>query len=166
LDDLYYKNLHDVENPYDRGHLAQLDANSWGATKQLANKTSRDSCFYPNVTLQHKNFNQDEWPALEKAIAHTNMDAGNRFNILCGPVCSGIDRFVTPTIALEPERVPSAFWKVIAYIGKESGELQVNTVLVFQDDESMSRMGQVLDNNTIDHFKLYQSPTTLIELLT
>ena len=166
LDNIYYKDLDGVENPYDRGHLTRRDAISWGATKKLANKASRDSCFYPNVVLQHKNFNRDEWHALEKAIEHANMDADNRFNIFCGPMFSRIDRFVTPTSALQPARVPSAFWKVIAYIGKESGGLQVNAFLVFQDDESMRRMGQVLGNNAIDPFKIYQSSTTLIEQLT
>ncbi len=166
LDNIYYKDLDSVENPYDRGHLTRRDAVSWGDTKKLANKASRDSCFYPNVVLQHKNFNRDEWYALETAIENSKEDADNLFNVICGPVFSNIDRFVTPTSTLRPARVPSAFWKIISYIGKSSGELQVNAFLVFQDDESVQRMGQVLGNNSIDPFKVYQSSTTLIEQLT
>ena len=166
LDNIYYKDLSGVENPYDRGHLTRRDAISWGPTKKLANKASRDSCFYPNVSLQHKNFNRDEWHALEKAIELNNSDADNRFYILCGPVFSEVDRFVIPTSSLEPGRVPSAFWKLIAYIGKDTGTLETNAFLVFQDDESMLSMGQVLGNNALDPFKIYQSSTTLIEQLT
>ncbi len=58
LGNIYYKDLDGVTNPYDRGHLTRRDAISWGDTKKLANKASRDSCFFPNVTLQHANFNQ------------------------------------------------------------------------------------------------------------
>lgn len=166
LDNIYYKDLGGVENPYDRGHLTRRDAISWGSTKKQANKASRDSCFYPNVVLQHKNFNRDEWHALEKAIELNKTDADDRFNVLCGPVFTDVDRYVTPNNSLEPGRVPSAFWKVIAYIGKESGELEINAFLVFQDDESMLSMKQVLGKNSLDPFKIYQSSTTLIEQLT
>lgn len=166
LDNIYYKDLGGVENPYDRGHLTRRDAISWGETKRKANKASRDSCFYPNVVLQHKNFNRDEWHALEKAIEKNKADANNLYNIMCGPVFSEVDRFVIPNNTLEPARVPSAFWKIIAYIGKESGKLETNAFLVFQDDESMRRLKQVLNNDAVDPFKIYQSSTTLIERLT
>ena len=32
-----------------------------------------------------KNFNQDEWHALERAIENTNKDADDKFNIFTGP---------------------------------------------------------------------------------
>ncbi len=51
-------------------------------------------------------------------------------------------------------------------MGKETGELQVNAFLLFQDDESMRLMGELLGYNTKDHFKIYQQSTTLIEQLT
>ena len=166
LNNIYYKDLDGVKNPYDRGHLTRRDAISWGLTKKQANKASRDSCFYPNVVLQHKNFNRDEWYALEKAIEYNKRDADDRFYILCGPIFTGIDRFVIPNSSLEPARVPSAFWKLIAYIGKESGKLETNAFFVFQDDKSIQSLGQVLNNNSLDPFKIYQSSTTLIEQLT
>ncbi len=166
LDNIYYKDLDGVENPYDRGHLTRRDAISWGETRQEANRASKDSCFYTNVSLQHKNFNQDEWHALEKAIETNQSDQDNRFYILCGPVSTEIDRFVMPSENLKPGRVPSAFWKVIAYVGKESNELEVNAFLVFQDDDSILAKRQVLGNNELDPFKIYQSSTTLIEELT
>ena len=76
------------------------------------------------------------------------------------------DRFVTPTPSLDPGHVPSAFWKVIAYVGKDSQELEVKAFLVFQDDGSIERLRQVLGDNELKPFDLYQSSTTLIERLT
>ncbi|MCY3810768.1 MAG: DNA/RNA non-specific endonuclease [Gammaproteobacteria bacterium] len=166
LDNLYYKDLDGVENPYDRGHLTRRDAISWGRTRHQANKASRDSCYYPNVVLQHKRFNRDEWHALEVAIEDNHTDADNRFDVICGPIFSAIDRFVMPTRYVDPARVPSGFWKVIAYVGRDSGELEVNAFVVHQDDESLRKMGQVLGREGVDPFRIYQSSTTLIEELT
>lgn len=166
LDNIYYKDLNGIENPYDRGHLTRRAAIAWGDSPRQANKASKDSCFFTNVTLQHKNVNQDEWHALEKAIENASIDADNRFNIICGPIFTGLDRTITPTPNLEPGIIPSAFWKIIAYIGKDTGQLEVNAFIVFQDDEPIQRMGQVLGNQAIDPFKEYQTSTTLIEELT
>lgn len=166
LGNIYYKDIDDIENPYDRGHLTRRDAISWGDTPRQANKASKDSCYFTNVSLQHKNFNQDEWGALEIAIEKNKRDRDNRFNIMCGPIFTGFDRIVRPHSYLEPGIVPSAFWKIISYIGKESGKLEVNAFIVFQDDEAIRAMKQVKHNKNIKPFELYQSSTTLIEQLT
>ncbi len=90
----------------------------------------------------------------------------DKFNIMCGPVFSPTDRFIMPTPSLEPGRIPAAFWKLIAYVGEASKDLEVSAFLVFQDDESILKKKQVLGNNQIDPFVVYQSSTTLIEELT
>lgn len=166
LGNIFYKDLDGVENPYDRGHLTRRDAVSWGDTPLEANKASRDSCFFPNVSLQHKHFNQDEWHALEKAIETSNTDADNRFNIFVGPVFTRIDRCVMPLPTLPPGRVPSAFWKIVAYIGKNTGSVESNAFVVFQDDEALRGLRQVLGNEELDPFALYQTSTTLVEEMT
>ncbi len=166
LDNVYYKDLEGIENPYDRGHLTRRDAISWGGTDREANKASKDSCYFTNISLQHKNFNQDEWGALEVAIEENTSDADNRFNIMCGPIFTGIDRMIQPYSHMEAGIVPSAFWKLISYIGKDSGKLETNAFIVFQDDESLKRLGQVKNNQNINAFEIYQSSTTLIEQLT
>jgi endonuclease G, mitochondrial len=166
LDDIYYRDLNGMENPYDRGHLTRRAAVAWGISQKQANDASRDSCFFTNISLQHKNFNQDEWHALEKAIQETNLDIDNRFNIFVGPVFTDLDRFVMPSSTLAPGRIPSAFWKIITYIGKDSKQLEANAFLVFQDEVAISAMDQVLGNNDLQPFDLYQTSTTLIEELT
>ncbi len=166
LDNVYYKDIEGIENPYDRGHLTRRDAISWGGTAREANKASKDSCYFTNISLQHKNFNQDEWGALENAIEHNSFDADNRFNIMCGPIFTGLDRMIQPYSHIEAGIVPSAFWKLITYIGKVSGKLETNAFIAFQDDESLKRIGQVKGNREVNPFKIYQSSTTLIEQLT
>ncbi|MEO0374923.1 MAG: DNA/RNA non-specific endonuclease, partial [Cyanobacteria bacterium P01_A01_bin.17] len=166
LDNIYYRDLNGIENPYDRGHLTRRAAVAWGATTKRANDASLDSCFFPNISLQHKNFNQDEWNALEQEIQNTNLDSNDRFNIFTGPVFTDLDRVVRPTSALEPGRVPSAYWKIMTYIGQDSQQIEANAFLVFQDEVAISEMGQVLGNNDIQPFALFQTSTTLIEELT
>ena len=166
LDNIYYRNLNGMKNPYDRGHLTRRAAVAWGASQKEANDASRDSCFFTNISLQHKNFNQDEWHALEREIQETNLDDDDRFNIFTGPVFTDLDRFVIPTTMLEPGRIPSAFWKIITYISKDSKQLAVNAFLVFQDEVAIRAMDQVLGNNELEPFELFQTSTTLIEELT
>ncbi|ACK67275.1 DNA/RNA non-specific endonuclease [Rippkaea orientalis PCC 8801] len=166
LDDIYYRNLDGIENPYDRGHLTRRAAVAWGETQKQANDASRDSCYFPNVSLQHRNFNQDEWNALERAVETNETDLNDKFNIFVGPIFTPMDRFLQPTPRLEPARIPSAFWKIIAYIGRESQQLETKAFIVFQDDMAIQGMNQVLNNPQLDPFSIYQSSTTLIEQLT
>ena len=166
LDNIYYKDIDSVENPYDRGHLTRRDAISWGKNDKQANKASKDSCYYTNISLQHKNFNQDEWAALEIAIEKTNNDLDNRFNIVTGPIFTNLDRYLTPQTSMKAARIPSAFWKVITYIGKKSKVLETNAFIVYQDEFSISAMKQVKYNKEVKPFKYYQTSTTLIEELT
>ena len=115
---------------------------------------------------KHKNFNQDEWHALEKAIQLNHNDLDNKFNIFTGTIFTPLDRFIEPTQNLEPARVPSGFWKIITYIGKTSQKLEANAFIVYQDEEAISAMNQILNNNQVEAFELYQTSTTLIEQLT
>ncbi len=166
LDNIYYKDIGRMKNPYDRGHLTRRAAVAWGDTQKDANDASKDSCFFTNISLQHKNFNQDEWHALEKAIESNNDDVNNKFNIFTGTIFTPLDRLIEPTRNLEPARVPSGFWKIITYIGKTSQKLEVNAFIVYQDDEAIAAMNQILNNNQVKAFELYQTSTTLIEQLT
>lgn len=166
LNNIYYKDLDEVENPYDRGHLMRRKAVAWGRTEKLANDASRDSCYFTNISLQHKNFNQDEWNALERAIEELNNDLDDKFNIFTGPLFTPMDRLIIPTPELEPARVPSGFWKIISYIGKNSKQIESEAFIVWQDDLAISAMNQVRGNREINPFEIYQTSTTMVENLT
>lgn len=71
-----------------------------------------------------------------------------------------------PSPELEPGRVPSAFWKIIAYIGKDSQKIESQAFIAWQDDIAISAMNQVRGNNNINALEIYQTSTTMVENLT
>ena len=79
------------------------------------------------------------------------------------PIFSPVDRFISPTRNLEPARVPSGFWKIISYIGRDSKEIETNAFIVFQDETAIRAMKQVLNNPQINPFEVFQTSTTHIE---
>ncbi len=160
IENEYYR-----QNVWDRGHLTKREAVAWGPTRAKANKASKDSCFWPNISLQHEKFHHDEWGALEGAIKSTNMDEGEKFNIVTGPIFTGYDRYYQRD-GLEEIRIPAAFWKVISYVGKNTGELETNAFLVYQDDLAISALHQVRNRDDIIPFEIFQTSTTLLQELT
>jgi endonuclease G len=152
-------------NEWDRGHLTTRTTVAWG-TKKLATLASNDSCSFANSCLQHKEFNQDEWTVPEEAVRHWKKDLNGKLCIITGPYFSEIDRWYTPkgkgrgkAVSI---RIPSAFWKVVAYIDKDTGKLANQAYIMFQDDYFMSneRIGKSLD------LKNYQVTITELERLT
>ena len=120
-------------NPWDRGHLTRRTAVTWGTTF-IAKRASNDSCSYSNSSMQHENFNQDEWRVPETIVEHFDQDKNNRLCVFTGPVFTQTDRWYTRRGVGDGVRIPSAFWKVVAYIGAESGKLECQAYVMYQDD--------------------------------
>ncbi len=158
----YYKN-----NRYDKGHITKRHAVAWGKTKAEANKASKDSCFFSNVSLQDHEFHHEEWGRIENAITKTRHDLDDRFNIITGPVHTSEDKLVRPDSGSgEPANAPSGFWKIISYIGAVSGEVEVNAFISFQNALGAESVRNVVEGRTIEALKVYQTSTTLIKRLT
>lgn len=115
---------------WDRGHLTRRTAVTWGEDTDYAIKASNDSCAYTNACMQHKNFNEDDWRAIELLVS--NFTAADKLNVLTGPVFTRADRYYTREFEDFPVRIPSAFWKVISYVGND-GELKTQAYIFFQD---------------------------------
>ncbi|WP_369334495.1 DNA/RNA non-specific endonuclease, partial [Candidatus Thiosymbion oneisti] len=79
-------------NPWDRGHLTRRTAVTWGS-KYEAKRASNDSCSYANASMQHENFNQDEWRVPERIVQHLEKDKNGRITIFTGPVFTQTDRW-------------------------------------------------------------------------
>ena len=155
-----------ARNDWDRGHLTRRTAVTWG-NRYVAKRASNDSCSYGNACLQHANFNQDEWRVPEEIVRHFQRDRNNRLCIFTGPVFTETDRWYTrdrwhPSHGTGPVRIPSGFWKVVAYVGKESGQLECQGYVMYQDEQFLAdRRGQHrLDSHN------YQVTITEIERLT
>ena len=121
-----------ASNPWDRGHLTRRTAVTWG-TYYGAKAASNDSCSYANASMQHANFNQDEWRVPEEIVREFDRDKNDRISVFTGPLFTDYDRWYSRPGMNENARIPSAFWKVIAYIGKVSGELESQAYLMYQD---------------------------------
>ncbi len=148
-------------NPWDRGHLTRRTAVTWG-TKYLAKRASNDSCSYANASMQHENFNQDEWRVPETIVQYFKKDKNGRISIFTGPVFTQTDRWYTRRTLHQMARIPSGFWKVVAYIGKDSNRLECQAYVLYQDAnfllDKRGRHNLVIRN--------YQVTITEIEQLT
>ncbi len=115
---------------WDRGHLTRRTAVTWGDNEDIAIKASNDSCAYTNACMQHKNFNEDEWRAVETLVSE--FEGANRLSVITGPIFTRSDRYFTREFEDFPVRIPSGFWKIVSYV--DSGdELKTQAYVFFQD---------------------------------
>jgi len=148
-------------NEWDRGHMTRRTAVTWGSTYE-ARRASNDSCSFANASLQHENFNQDEWRVPERIVEYFEKDKNNRISVFTGPLFSAYDRWFHQHGMDGAIRIPSAFWKVVAYIDKTSDELECQAYLMYQDAQFISdKRGQ----HSIDIVN-YQVTISEIEKLT
>jgi endonuclease G len=160
LDNRYYK-----KNVYDRGHLTRRTAVTWGDTEYIAKKASNDSCCYSNSSLQHENFNQDEWRIPELIASRFKRAKNNKISIMTGPIFTEDDRWLIPNYNVTPGRIPSGFWKIIYYVDIKKSKTEeimgCEAYLVSQDEKSIiDKRG----SKKIDIKTLQVSTTELIEL--
>lgn len=156
LNNDYYKS-----NPWDRGHLARRSSLSWGATAREAKKASDATFFFTNATLQHENFNQDEWLELENWIKFLTLDEDGKITEFTGPIYGEFGRMISPS-GRPPAETPSAFFKIVCFISKETKELDVRAFIMFQDSEALANKR---GKDFID-FQRYQVTVSEIESLT
>jgi endonuclease G len=148
-DDLY------SDNKLDRGHIARRADLVWGAAAE-AKRANADSFFFTNITPQHQAFNQSMrhglWGMLEDALFE-DIDVDNlRVSMMGGPIFKDADR------AYRGARVPSDFWKVLAYVDAADSQLKAKAYVLTQDN--------LLDNIEafeLDPFRLYQVSISELE---
>jgi endonuclease G len=149
--DYYYS------NPWDRGHLARKASAAWGRTGREAKHASDDTFFFSNASLQHANFNQDEWLALEDWVKDLDIDSTNRINSISGPIFGSHPRSITPA-GRETALIPSAFFKIVSFVNQPKN-LEVLAFIMPQDAEALAdRKGRRMFDN-----QRYQVSITEIE---
>ena len=100
-----------------------------------AQQASDETYYFSNASLQHENFNRDEWVGLEDWVKHLDIDATNKISVFSGPIFGDFVRSITPE-GRETALIPSAFFKVVAFINTEA-ELEVRSFIMVQDEEAM-----------------------------
>ena len=134
---------------------------TWGSTFE-SKRASNDSCSYANASLQHENFNRDEWRVPERVVEHFDRDLNDKITIFTGPIFTESDRWYKGVGLEELVRIPAGFWKVIVYIGKKSKKLECQAYAMYQDALFLrDKRGQ----HNLD-IRNYQVTITEIEYLT
>lgn len=146
------------KNVWDRGHFTRRAAVAWGSKKE-AKRASIDSCSYANASLQHENFNQDEWREVEDWVYELNQDENNKICVFTGPLFTEMDRWYHKRTMREPVRIPAAFWKVIVFKGKDSGKIETRAFIMYQDELAADKKGR-----RDPDFKLMRYQVTITEI--
>ncbi|MDF2368483.1 DNA/RNA non-specific endonuclease [Sneathiella sp.] len=123
-----------VGTQWDRGHLTRRTAVTWGDDSDYATRASNDSCAYTNACMQHKNFNEDDWRAIELLVS--SFTSADKLNVMTGPIFTRADRYYTREFEDFPVRIPAAFWKIVTYVGESEDEgmgLRTQAYIFFQD---------------------------------
>jgi endonuclease G, mitochondrial len=102
---------------FSRGHMTRREDPAWGEDDATAHRGNQDSMHVTNTTPQMQAFNSPIWLALEDyALEHAREDKMN-ISVFTGPYFTDAD----PT--MYGVRIPLSFWKIIAFIHDETGEL-------------------------------------------
>jgi DNA/RNA endonuclease G (NUC1) len=101
---------------FSRGHMTRREDPGWGDPK-TAKRGNEDSMHVTNTTPQMQAFNAPIWLALEDyALQHAREDE-MKISVFTGPY------FATNDPVMYGIKIPRAFWKVIAFIHDDTGEL-------------------------------------------
>lgn len=156
LNNDYYKS-----NDWDRGHLARRASAAWGDTQREAQRASEQTFYYSNSALQHKNFNRDEWLALEDWVLEKDNVKDGRIASFSMPHYEGDVRSVTPQ-GRRPGQVPSGFCKVVGFVEATTNQLAVRAFMILQDREAIKD----LRGRSVFNFQTYQITITEVERFT
>jgi endonuclease G len=141
-------------NKLDRGHLVRRLDPAWGETLEAAELAAQDTFFYTNCAPQHKQLNQRLWLDLEDYILGNADVYDLKISVFNGPVFRPCDRMYRGV------RIPEDFWKVVAMVRSDTGELSVTAYVLsqmdFMDDLEFA----------FGPHKTYQVPVAQIEQLT
>lgn len=112
---------------FSRGHMTRREDPIWGADAS-ATKGNQDSMHLTNSVPQMQPFNAGIWLELENyALQHARGD-DMKISVFTGPILVAGD----PT--LFGVQIPVEFWKVIAFIHDETGELCATGYSLSQSD--------------------------------
>ena len=149
----------------------------WGETIDLARKAAYSTFYYTNAVPQHKDLNQEIWKSLEDYILHTETRKKSlKVCVFTGPVLSNDDPEFVTAVNGEKIKLPTIFWKVVIYPGKDGklhrvGFLMSQKKLLTEDGiiktVLRAKPGAFEESfNQFDDAETYQVNISLIERLT
>jgi endonuclease G, mitochondrial len=146
-----------ADNRLDRGHVARRADLLWGPLEE-ALRANSDSFFFPNITPQMDDFNQERlggsWGLLEAAVLSQEGLVPRRLTLFGGPVLAADD---PPYRGLV--QVPREHWKVVVY--RLDGAVRFRCFLLTQQIEPVRVVSGYLDD-----FDTYAVPLPHLEART
>lgn len=115
-------------NPLDRGHLVRRLDPAWGDTFEEARAAAEDTFFYTNCAPQHQIHNQQLWLGLEDHILGNAQVHELKISVFSGPIFRDSDRRYRDIL------IPEDFWKVVAMVNDDTGQLSATGYVVSQRD--------------------------------
>lgn len=112
---------------FDKGHMVRREDPGWGKTIDEARLGEEDSFVYTNAVPQMPQLNQRSWLSLEDYVLENAKTQGFKISVFTGPVFREDD----PLYQDIP--VSLDFWKVVAMIDDDSGELSTSAYMLSQD---------------------------------
>jgi endonuclease G len=113
---------------FSRGHMTRREDPAWGATPAVIQRGADDSMHVTNVTPQMQSFNAPIWLGLEDFALHHAREDDQKISVFTGPYFTKND----PTMF--GVRIPVKFWKVIAFVHDETGDLCATGYEMSQED--------------------------------
>ena len=172
------KDLYEAKkSDFDKGHMTRREDVQWGETIDLARKAAYSTFYYTNAVPQHKELNQEIWKNLEDYILHTETRKKSmKVCVFTGPVLSNDDPEFVTAVNGEKIKLPTIFWKVVIYPGKD-GKLHRVGFLISQkklltEDGIIKTVLRAKPGvfeesfNQFDDAETYQVNISLIERLT
>ena len=99
-----------------RGHMTRREDPIWGDDQSAANGNA-DSMHVTNACPQMQTFNAGTWLDLESYALDNARDADQKISVFTGP-------FFTPDdITRDGVLIPAEYWKIIAFVHDDTGEL-------------------------------------------
>lgn len=111
---------------FSRGHMTRREDPAWGG-EQTSQRGSDDSMHVTNATPQMQAFNAPIWLELEDYALQNARQDDMRISVFTGPYFSKKDTDRYGVL------IPTAFWKIIAFIHDETGELCATGYEMSQD---------------------------------
>jgi endonuclease G len=112
---------------FSRGHMTRREDPAWGTARSIQ-RGSDDSMHVTNATPQMQSFNSQTWLELEDYALQNAREDKQKISVFTGPYFTRND----PTMF--GVRIPLKFWKVIAFVHDETGELCATGYEMSQED--------------------------------
>jgi endonuclease G, mitochondrial len=101
---------------FSRGHMTRREDPVWGNEPEAA-RGNADSMHLTNVVPQMQPFNAGIWLGLEDYALQNSREDDMSISVFTGPLFSNNDPIMYGV------KIPTSFWKVIAFIHDDTGEL-------------------------------------------